>query len=105
MCTVEVVGLYPHIPHNEGLEALREALGNLEGQVEGEQQGSLNEDILSFAELESNNFEFNGWHFLQKRGTAIGTKMAPSYANVFLDRLETFNSECGGQTTYLVVVH
>ena len=72
------------------MQALKEALGNLEGQVESEQQGFLNEDILSFAELvlKSNNFEFNGKHYLQKRGTAIGTKMAPSYANVFMDRLE-----------------
>ena len=38
--------------------------------------------------LKSNNFEFNGRHYLQKRGTAIGTRMAPSYANIFMDRLE-----------------
>ena len=45
---------------------------------------------MSFAELvlKSNNFEFNGKHYLQKRGTAIGTRMAPSYANIFMDRLE-----------------
>ena len=62
MCTIDVIGLYPHIPHNEGLEALKEALRTLEGQVESELQGSLNEDILSFGELvlKSNNFEFNG---------------------------------------------
>jgi len=90
LCTIDVVGLYPHIPHNEGLEALKDALGNLEDQVGSEQQGSLHEDILSFAELvlKSNNFEFNGRHYLKKWGTAIGTKMAPSYANVFMDRLE-----------------
>lgn len=90
LCTIDVVGLYPHIPHNEGLEALKEALDTLEGQVESEQQRSLNEDILSFAELvlKSNNFEFNGKHYLQKRGTAIGTRMAPSYTNIFMDRLE-----------------
>ena len=72
------------------MEASKEALSTLEGQVESEQQGSLNEDILSFAELvlKSNNFEFNGKHYLQKRGTAIGTRMAPSYANIFMDRLE-----------------
>ena len=108
LCTIDVVGLYPHIPHNEGLEALKEALGNLEGQFESEQQGSFNEDILSFAELvlKSNNFEFNGRHYLQKRGTAIGTKMAPSYANLFLDRLERRlirNAE--SKTAYLVAVH
>ena len=43
-----------------------------------------------FAELvlKSNKFECNGRHYLQKRGTAIGTRMAPSYANIFMDRLE-----------------
>ena len=35
-----------------------------------------------------NNFEFNGKHFLQIQGTAMGTKMAPSYANIFMGRLE-----------------
>ena len=26
LCTVDVVGLYPSIPHDEGLESIREAL-------------------------------------------------------------------------------
>ncbi|KAK2549310.1 hypothetical protein P5673_030313, partial [Acropora cervicornis] len=72
------------------LKALKEALSTLENQVDSEQQRSLNEDILSFAELvlKSNNFEFNGNHYLQKRGTAIGMRLAPSYTNIFMDRLE-----------------
>ena len=81
LCTIDVVGLYHHFLHNEGLEVLKEALITLEGQVESEQQGSLNEDILSFAELvlKSNNFEFNGKQYRQIRGTAIGTRMAFSF--------------------------
>lgn len=35
------------------------------------------------------NFEFNGKHFLQKHGTAIGTRVAPSYANLFMHDLES----------------
>ena len=31
----------------------------------------------------ASRFEFNGKHYLQKRGTAIGTRMAPSYVNLF----------------------
>jgi hypothetical protein len=31
---------------------------------------------------------FNGEHYLQISGTAMGTKMAPSYANIFMGRLE-----------------
>ena len=43
-------------------------------------------DIVNLAELvlRNNNFEFVGKHFLQKRGTAIGTRMAPAYANIFM---------------------
>ena len=28
LCTVDVVGLYPSIPHDEGLESIREALNS-----------------------------------------------------------------------------
>jgi hypothetical protein len=34
--------------------------------------------------LKKNNFTFNGDHYLQINGTAMGTKMAPSYANIFM---------------------
>ena len=46
--------------------------------------------IVNLAEivLKSNNFEFDGKHFLQKRGTAIGTRMAPAFANLFTQDLE-----------------
>ena len=47
-------------------------------------------DIVNLAELVlRNNFEFAGKHFLQKRGTAIGTRMAPAYANIFMHALES----------------
>ena len=32
--------------------------------------------------------EFDGRFYLQKQGTAMGTKMAPSYANLFMGKLE-----------------
>ena len=35
-----------------------------------------------------NNFEFGDQHFLQIHGTAMGTRMAPSYANIFMGKLE-----------------
>ena len=91
LCTVDVVGLYPHIPHDEGLQALREALGLPDCMSSsGIGKESLKQDIVDFAEfvLKNNNFEFNGKHYVQKLGTAIGTRMAPSYANIFMDRLE-----------------
>ena len=51
---------------------------------------SRTEDIADLAKLvlTNNNLVFNGKHYLQTRGTAIGPKMAPSYANIFMDKLE-----------------
>ena len=37
----------------------------------------------------SNNLTFNGKHYVQILGTAIGTKMAPSYASIFMGKLES----------------
>ena len=86
LVTADVVGLYPHIPHEEGLRILREALSRstVTSSVPADHLVDLARLVLT-----SNNLSFNGEHYLQIRGTAIGTKMAPSYANVFMGGLET----------------
>ena len=38
--------------------------------------------------LTMNNFTFNDQQFLQIHGTAMGTRMAPSYANLFMGKFE-----------------
>ena len=38
--------------------------------------------------LTMNNFTFNDSHYVQIHGTAMGTKMAPSFANLFLGHFE-----------------
>ena len=38
--------------------------------------------------LHNNIFEFNEHHFAQVKGTAMGTRMAPAYAGLFMARLE-----------------
>ena len=39
--------------------------------------------------LKNNAFEFNEEFYIQKQGTAMGTKMEPAYANLFMGTLET----------------
>ena len=54
----------------------------------------FNEDkistILKFINLllTCNNLTFQGNHFVQQTGTAMGTKMAATYANLFMGHLE-----------------
>ena len=43
--------------------------------------------------LQSMNFTFNDEHYLQVGGTAMGTGVAPNYANLFVDRFETKDSD------------
>ena len=83
-CTIDVVGLYPYIPHEEGLKAVRNALDTREDKT------ISTESLLELAEcvLKNNIFEHNTKFFKQVRGTAIGTKMAPPYAIIYMDELE-----------------
>ncbi|WP_143216300.1 hypothetical protein, partial [Acinetobacter baumannii] len=69
LCTIDVVGLYPSIPHEDGIAALKAR----------EIQSISTDSLLELAEclLKNNIFEHNGCYFKQMQGTAIGTKMAP----------------------------
>ena len=85
MVTADAVGLYPSIPHKNGLEALRRRLNKRETFE------IPTEEIVQMAEfvLKSNFFEFHQEVKRQKSGTAIGTKFAPPYACIFMDEVET----------------
>ena len=74
------MGLYPSIPNNVGLKALKQALDKRE------QKKIPTEALLKMAEfvLKSNFFEFNGNIKQQISGTAIGTKCAPTYMHAYL---------------------
>ena len=74
LVTADVVGLYPSIPHEAGLKALKEALDKRENR------NIATNDLVRMAEfvLKNNYFEFNGQVKQQISGTAIGTKFAPT---------------------------
>ena len=85
LVTADVVGLYPNIPHDLGLKALREALAKRENK------SVATDELVKMAEfvLKNNYFEFNGGVKQQISWTAIGTKFAPPYACIFMDQVET----------------
>ena len=39
--------------------------------------------------LKTNIFEFNRELYLQKMGTAMGTRAAPTYANIFMEAIDS----------------
>ena len=80
--SLDVESLYTSIKHNIGIRFTRIALEKLRPGV----QKPSNENILLLLEaiLTKNNFTFNNDHYLQIAGTAMGTKTAPSYANIVI---------------------
>ena len=78
--TVDVSSLYTNIKHEEGIEALKSWLiKNGTNREKSEFIGTLAKLVLT-----SNYFTFNGKMYLQKQGTAMGTRMAPNYAKIFM---------------------
>jgi hypothetical protein len=78
------MSLYTNIPHNDGIEACRDAWNQ---RAVKELPTECLVELLTLV-LKHSNFTFNGEHFLHINGTAMGTKMAPSYANIFMGKLE-----------------
>ena len=87
---MDVVGLHLHIPHKEGLRSLKEILEKYKDRVNFGEKHIPNQDLLDLAMLilENNYFEFDCKIYKQKLGNAIGTKFAPSFANIFMAQLE-----------------
>ena len=82
--TIDVFGLYPNIPHEEGLTSLRKFLDARTGKK------VTNETLLELAEivLKNNIFQFNEKTLKQLRATAFRTKIAQPYAIIFMADLE-----------------
>ena len=82
LVTLDVSSLYTNIDNQEGLQAMKEFLQRSESPKENAAV-SLMEQVLS-----KNNFVFNGQNYIQVKGTAMGTRAAPNYANLFMGSFE-----------------
>ena len=82
LVTWDVVGLYNNIPHEEGLESLKEGLEQRNTpEIPTDYLVRLMEIILK-----NNLFNFHEELWRQEIGCAMGTKPAPSYADIFMAR-------------------
>ncbi len=82
----DVTSLYTNISNKEGLQAMRMFLEeHRPGPVK-----PFNDTLLALLThvLELNNLQFNGENFIQVGDAAMGTRVAPSFANVFMAEFE-----------------
>ena len=85
MVTIDVKSLYTNIPHTEGIAAITR-------MIEYTGLDTLHRMFicnLTHQVLTKNYFQFNGQMYRQKQSTAIGTRMAPNYAIIFMHYLES----------------
>ena len=76
--------LYTNIPHNEGIQSIKEMLA-IHKPPNSLLQNSYSFELLEVV-LTNNHFELNGKHYHQVSGTVMDTKLAPSYANLFMTK-------------------
>ena len=89
LCTLDITCLYTNIPHNEGTQSTKEMLA-IHKPPDSLPHNSYVIELLELA-LTNNHFEFNGKHYHQMSGTAMGTKLVPSYANLSMTKFEENN--------------
>ena len=79
------MSLYPTMLHGAELKALREVLDKRE------QYTIPTSELIRMVDfvLKNNYFKFNGQIKQQIFGTTISTKFAPTYAWLFVDKIET----------------
>ena len=81
LVTMDVRSLYPNIPNKEVIEAVETTL----------KRKNIGTRIIStflYLVLTLNNFIFNSQNYVQIKGCTMGTKCAPSYANIFMGIFE-----------------
>ena len=87
LATLDVTSLYTNIPNAEGLEAAWRLLEKYRPEPNIKPKNRTLIELLEMV-LTMNNFTFNGDHYIQVGGTAMGTKAAPGLANTFMGDFE-----------------
>ncbi len=85
MVTMDATSLYTNINHDEGMNATKGFLNNRPTDTKPSTDFLMN--LINFI-LTCNCFRFKDNFYLQQKGTAMGTRMAPSYANLFMANFE-----------------
>ena len=81
--TMDVSSLYTNIPHHEGIKVVAETIKYRKGCPS-------NDYIIKMLSLvlKCNSFRMDSDHFLQINGTAMGTRVSPTYAIIYMNWFE-----------------
>ena len=84
---MDVTSLYTNTPQEEGINTVCKAYEAFYHKNTPVPTHSLREMLR--LKLQESSFYFDGRDYLQTHGTAMGTKMAVAFANIFMSVVET----------------
>ena len=84
---MDVTSRYTNIPQEEGITTVCNAYETVYKNNPPIPTRFIREMLQLI--LKENSFQFHGKHYLQTHGTAMGTKMAVAFANIFMSAIET----------------
>ena len=87
LVSADVSALYTEIDHEDGIRACQIKLDQRPDAEKQKMPTHFIEQLLSII-LKSNCFKFKDRFYHQQCGTAMGTPMAPGYANLFMGMVE-----------------
>ena len=87
LVSFDVENLYTNLPHKLGIEAIQFWLEKYPQELPARIDKNFILEGIKFI-LENNYFCLNDKYFLQKKGTAMGTKFAPIFSTLVLGYLE-----------------
>lgn len=87
LVSMDVTSLYTNIPQEEGIATVCNAYETFHKNSPPIPTHFIREMLELI--LKENSFKFNGKHYLQTHGTAMGTKVAVAFANIFMSVIET----------------
>ena len=87
LTSFDVTSLYTNIPHDFGLTAVKYWIEEKRNQINSRFDTDFVLEAIKIV-LEENTFFFDGNRYRQIKGTAMGTKVAPTYANLVMGYME-----------------
>ena len=87
LVSMDVTSLYTNITQEEGIDTVCRAYEIFYGNEPPTPTQLLKRALRLI--LQENSFQFNGKNYLQTHGTAMGTKMAVAFSNIFMNKVET----------------
>ena len=87
LVSMDVTSLYTNIPEEEGIQTVCNAYEKFYMNKPPIPTRLIDKALRLI--LQENSFQFNGKNYLQTHRTAMGTKMAVAFANIFMSKVES----------------